>query len=244
MGPPPAKKQKRLIVLNSEDEAQGSLCSSRSSHNVEVKATTGNKTLDDEPALASLTTRAKVKARGYTTRATSSRGSTPALSPQKPRPPVRKTTAKSGTLYSFFNTTTQSQQVNGCSEITKDSTRLEEEDLIQDVSSSDEHRRVPERRVDALGTQTKHQSLRPESLESLIRNGRPLEASQRFKPLAETPRHSFSRSVAAKTFERRPWAEMFVPSSIEELAVHKRKVVDVRTWLENVFNGQERKVGT
>ncbi|KAF2869246.1 Rad17 cell cycle checkpoint protein-domain-containing protein [Massariosphaeria phaeospora] len=39
----------------------------------------------------------------------------------------------------------------------------------------------------------------------------------------------------------RPWNEQFGPVSLDELAVHKKKVSDVRSWLLDVFNGKERK---
>ncbi|KAH6670635.1 Rad17 cell cycle checkpoint protein-domain-containing protein [Halenospora varia] len=38
----------------------------------------------------------------------------------------------------------------------------------------------------------------------------------------------------------RPWAERFSPINLDELAVHKRKVADVRGWLEEVMNGRMR----
>lgn len=38
----------------------------------------------------------------------------------------------------------------------------------------------------------------------------------------------------------RPWAERFGPNNLEELGVHKKKVIDVRTWLDNVIGGQMR----
>ncbi|TQS38660.1 hypothetical protein Golomagni_00831 [Golovinomyces magnicellulatus] len=34
-----------------------------------------------------------------------------------------------------------------------------------------------------------------------------------------------------------PWAERFAPSNLDELAVHKRKVADVRKWLEDAMGG-------
>ncbi|KAI1660836.1 Rad17 cell cycle checkpoint protein-domain-containing protein [Daldinia decipiens] len=40
--------------------------------------------------------------------------------------------------------------------------------------------------------------------------------------------------------EQRPWSERFGPTNIEELAVHKRKVADVRRWLEDVMAGRMR----
>ena len=37
---------------------------------------------------------------------------------------------------------------------------------------------------------------------------------------------------------QRPWAEKFAPSNLEELAIHKKKVSNVRSWLEKVLSGQ------
>lgn len=45
----------------------------------------------------------------------------------------------------------------------------------------------------------------------------------------------------AETVDRRPWNEKYGPTSLEELAVHKKKVADVRTWLADVFSGKDRK---
>ncbi|KAI9713301.1 MAG: hypothetical protein M1812_006660 [Candelaria pacifica] len=39
----------------------------------------------------------------------------------------------------------------------------------------------------------------------------------------------------------RPWAERFAPTTVEELAIHKRKISDVREWLENALAGRGRK---
>ncbi|KAI9039738.1 Rad17-domain-containing protein [Aspergillus affinis] len=39
-----------------------------------------------------------------------------------------------------------------------------------------------------------------------------------------------------------PWAQRFQPLNLEELAVHKKKVSDVRHWLEASFMGTDRSV--
>lgn len=39
-----------------------------------------------------------------------------------------------------------------------------------------------------------------------------------------------------------PWAQRFCPSSLEELAVHKKKVADVRDWLSSVFKRRNMRV--
>ncbi|KAK4131770.1 hypothetical protein BT67DRAFT_485581 [Trichocladium antarcticum] len=38
--------------------------------------------------------------------------------------------------------------------------------------------------------------------------------------------------------DARPWSERFGPVGLDELAVHKRKVLDVRRWLDEVFSGR------
>ncbi|KAJ8132945.1 hypothetical protein O1611_g678 [Lasiodiplodia mahajangana] len=40
--------------------------------------------------------------------------------------------------------------------------------------------------------------------------------------------------------EQRPWSERFGPTNLDELAVHKKKVTDVRRWLEDVMAGRMR----
>jgi cell cycle checkpoint protein len=40
----------------------------------------------------------------------------------------------------------------------------------------------------------------------------------------------------------RPWPERYAPSNLDELAVHKKKVAEVRNWLTDVFAGKGRRV--
>ncbi|KAK7951302.1 uncharacterized protein PG986_007030 [Apiospora aurea] len=64
--------------------------------------------------------------------------------------------------------------------------------------------------------------------------GAVLTASQKFlrPPRPTTPVPSAD--------DQRPWSERFGPCSLEELAVHKKKVSDVRRWLEDVIAGRMR----
>ncbi|KAI1269258.1 Rad17 cell cycle checkpoint protein-domain-containing protein [Xylariaceae sp. FL1019] len=47
-------------------------------------------------------------------------------------------------------------------------------------------------------------------------------------------------TTAIEDEDRRPWSERFGPSNLQELAVHKKKVSDVRIWLDNVLAGRIR----
>jgi cell cycle checkpoint protein len=53
-------------------------------------------------------------------------------------------------------------------------------------------------------------------------------------------RKPMMRFDTQKEEDMRPWAERFAPINLEELAVHKKKVADVRGWLESVIDGQVR----
>ena len=42
--------------------------------------------------------------------------------------------------------------------------------------------------------------------------------------------------------DSKPWAEKFGPTGLEELTVHKKKVADVRNWMEKFWQGGNQKV--
>ncbi|KAL2020669.1 hypothetical protein VTK56DRAFT_8065 [Thermocarpiscus australiensis] len=60
------------------------------------------------------------------------------------------------------------------------------------------------------------------------------------KFLKPPPRSDGAKVSAVDDDDTRPWSERFAPVSLDELAVHKRKVLDVRRWLEEVFAGRMR----
>lgn len=49
-------------------------------------------------------------------------------------------------------------------------------------------------------------------------------------------------SISVVNEDKRPWVVQFAPSNLDELAVHKRKVSDVRNWLEAAYNGKRQKI--
>ncbi|TLD22918.1 hypothetical protein PspLS_07405 [Pyricularia sp. CBS 133598] len=64
----------------------------------------------------------------------------------------------------------------------------------------------------------------------------PSTTSQMFRK----PTRPTQAAVREDDDELRPWSERFGPANLEELAVHKRKVADVRRWLEDVMDGRMR----
>ncbi|KAF2773324.1 hypothetical protein EJ03DRAFT_341108 [Teratosphaeria nubilosa] len=66
-----------------------------------------------------------------------------------------------------------------------------------------------------------------------------LSATQKFR---KTSNEGHTQSLKTTHEDRRAWTEQFAPVDLSELAVHKRKVADVRTWLETAVNGRRHKV--
>lgn len=64
-------------------------------------------------------------------------------------------------------------------------------------------------------------------------------ASQKFLKTNSGLRAS-SHSVRIE--DQRPWTERFAPLDLNELVVHKRKVADVRQWLQSSLQGRRQKV--
>lgn len=63
--------------------------------------------------------------------------------------------------------------------------------------------------------------------------------TQKFRKTSDGGR---APSLSVVNEDKRPWVVQFGPTSLDELAVHKRKVGDVRNWLEAAYNGKRQKV--
>ena len=74
------------------------------------------------------------------------------------------------------------------------------------------------------------------------------DSRQRFKipecarSTGSPPGTSGLANVQSRATDLRPWAERHGPDNLGELMVHKKKVSDVRCWLENAFRGHDCKV--
>ncbi|KAL9050768.1 MAG: hypothetical protein Q9162_006447 [Coniocarpon cinnabarinum] len=68
---------------------------------------------------------------------------------------------------------------------------------------------------------------------------RPRQSGHRFLPVNSPPPASDPPDQKANnTVTTSPWNESYAPRDLTELAVHHKKVADVRTWLEGVFSGR------
>jgi cell cycle checkpoint protein len=145
---------------------------------------------------------------------------------------------KSGDIFTFFTKQAQRQQAEGTGsraaakprvtpQSSKDS-KVEDDDIISDgeVVENKSQR-------DSMVGQAARKRARGTDTFKNEEGGVP-SASQKFvmKPM--------TLGKIKDEDDMRPWAERFAPVNLDELAVHKKKVGDVRTWLEDVMNGKMR----
>jgi cell cycle checkpoint protein len=105
------------------------------------------------------------------------------------------------------------------------------EDLISDPISEDDISELVTSSTSLVGQHAKKRA-RNGSQDAVV-TGLPT-ASQRFlKP----PKPAMPDGL---NDDLRPWSERFGPRNLDELVVHKKKVSDVRRWLEDVLSGRMR----
>lgn len=73
-----------------------------------------------------------------------------------------------------------------------------------------------------------------------LRNGTQTETPSSTSATSQRFLKPATRAAGSTDDDSRPWSERFGPRNLEELAVHKRKVADVRRWLEDVMAGRMR----
>ena len=152
----------------------------------------------------------------------------------KKKPKVIQGDHKEGSLHTFFNTVTQSQRLGANPEGALPELTFEEEDFIQDdLLEEDLHTLLTERNSQKHVVDGRK---RPRTLSSsheafVCKEIQP-NASQRFNKTSWKLEHT-QHAPAVEKEDLRPW---------DELAVHKKKVADVSSWLEEAFIGRNRKV--
>ncbi|KAI9647724.1 RFC checkpoint protein Rad17 [Ciborinia camelliae] len=165
----------------------------------------------------------------------------PSTSPEKPRSKGTVEEKRKNTdIHTFFTKQAQRQQAEG-ETIPKQRIKVlsskdiqKEVDLIEDLISDDDD--VGESRAQTVSLVG--QAAKRGAGKNVFTNSgtNTPSASQRFVK----PSQISTIEPAVEEEDMRPWAERFGPNNLEELGVHKKKVADVRTWLDNVMGGQMR----
>jgi cell cycle checkpoint protein len=207
---------------------------------------------DDEPVKPSRQASGKLKFRktGKVQQPTpdvSTQGASSQLSPAKPKVTKTKSRtaakdsakANSKPIYSFFNAATQRQQkrLDPTPSPEKPFVSQDAVEAIHD-DSGDEGRPVAfsKRSSTAMAMRKrKVQHVRDIGDDSSL----PPPPRQKFRKTSDSGR---TPSLSVMNEDKRPWVEQFAPVDLLELAVHKRKVQDVRQWLQTAINGRRQKV--
>lgn len=159
----------------------------------------------------------------------------PSQSPSKPKKIVEEA-GKSANIRTLFSRQTQKAKTEPRSNGISKGSAVQSLDLPGDSLSDDDEISFDR----AVGTSLvgkkaqKRWSERHESSQNSNNIG--VTAGQKFLRRADGP--SFSNPDV--TEDRRPWSERFGPANLEELVVHKKKVADVRKWLDDVLHGRMR----
>lgn len=247
-----SKRQKRPMVISSDDEDSEALQqpSKTNGKSQELKSKSASERSDSNCAIHQII---RGKTRSTTLKSSlplstqTSRQPSPTHSPKKP---VRKRTrshnvGKTDSLYKFFSgaSNTCSRHGSQC-EADLTAEKIEEEDFIEDDSLDEEFGRLlasqlttrsvlDRRKLNSAPSQTlaapvQQQSSQCDSQKFIIQ-GKPLIREASEGPLDDD-------------IDLRPWAERYGPITLEEVMVHKKKVADVRTWLEDCIQNRGHKV--
>jgi cell cycle checkpoint protein len=140
----------------------------------------------------------------------------------------RSEKGKSRDLYTFFSTKAQTQRSQSTVSAPSQNIPIVQEHT-DEISDDDE---VGE--VKALPSSIVGAAARKRARSALPGDAGTITGSQKFM------REPSFRPEVRVDEDLRPWAERFAPNNMDELAVHKKKVADVRGWLESVMTGKLR----
>ena len=254
MGPPPAKRQKRRVVLDLDDDAsilpkqpQDNSKASRSQGPNTRSKFTNNDGLSKRTvsAQALKETIAPIKSPSHSTQWS------PPSSPDglSKRPRIAKGQSN-GSLHTFLNSTRQTTTVRKEFKHEAPSSQVETigepEDVIEDDSFDEKIRKRPTTQGGTTLVLDRRKPLQEQKQNKTVTASqeKPILASQRFLAVGKAPAKEAStqtRSIS-KYLDVRPWAQRYGPASLDELMVHKKKVADVRNWFESVYSGRNCKV--
>ncbi|KAL7275438.1 RFC checkpoint protein Rad17 [Rhizina undulata] len=242
MAGPPSKKRRIAVELSPGSEIESSPAP------------------DSTTARSRPTTRNSSKATSFPTNGnngltSASRTVSAAIQPKQPKPPApkasvkhkkdsttqpKKNPPKSKSIRSFLSladrtSSSVSTTASNSAKLPLSSQNENPDDLIEDISSDEEWR---SRRLDSSssqGNQLPPQIQNPPGAVKRI-NGSSLSRHHSIGLSNFSTASSSSSSKLRKPADPRPWAERFAPKTSSELAVHVKKIAEVRTWLENVLN--------
>ena len=195
-----------------------------------------------QPTPASSTQNGTSPKKARTTRSKTSVKAEKDVSPKKSKASKAKVSAPeqeakpaAKPIYSFFNAATQKQQSSQpvASQPSRASTPRE---ATETIDSDDEKGSLSFSKGSSTALAMRKRKVQHQDLEN---DGLPPPATQKFRKASDGGR---TPSFSVVNEDKRSWVEQFAPVDLSELAVHKRKVGDVRQWLDSAFNGRRQKI--
>lgn len=253
----PSKRQKRPMVISSDDEdsevRQQPSKTYGKSQELKVKST--RERSDSNRAIPQIryakTESATLKS-SLPLSTQTSRQPSPIHSAKKP---VRKRTRsqnaaqnaeKPDALYKIFSGASNTQRSRHRSQCSADLSagNIEEEDFIEDDSIDEEFGKLLASQLTTRSVldRRKLNSAPPQSLAAPVHQESAPCGSQKYIIQGNPLKRKTSEGPLDDDIDLRPWAERYGPITLEEVMVHKKKVADVRTWLENCIQNRGHKV--
>ncbi|CRG89894.1 Cell cycle checkpoint protein RAD17 [Talaromyces islandicus] len=249
MAAPPPKRQRKLVVLSSDNEDE--TLSLGDDNNIINKKNNNDKGPERKLAKSPTSSR-RQEPPSKSPAKTRARPQKPASSNNKKRKETATNnsnhdyTTSPRSLHKFFQPATEEQRwaahrpaaiprrEERPGEIEDDLIEDDEygsfdDDIFEHLSSKDTVAKLPNRpRKQPQQQQQQQQRARaskPRPSKRFILDDNPAPIGAQTKP---------------EVVDRRPWPERYAPANIEELAVHKKKVADVRSWLTAALSGRTR----
>lgn len=253
MGQPRAKT-KGTLVLSSDNEAEEENDNARSGKAAEalqekrkLKSRDGKSQRTIESTVASSSARTKHTPSSQQTGTSSSVTTRASASQKAPKrgatsvtPSPKKASPQKNSIAAFFNKATQAQQTRSPTR-KAEPVKTEEDFIDDDISEDDVGGLLDNKSASLAALPVRKRSRDTFDGGSFSTPSSSFASSQKFLKTAVGHRGAAPGRSSTHVQDQRPWTERYGPTSVDELAVHKRKVNDVLDWLRDVYEGQSHK---
>lgn len=232
--PRPTKRQRRSTSIASENEASTTVVTTSRLRRPAAQTIAALSAPSSQAGKTRSSSASKIK------RLTISATSSPKSSPEKSRKSQQLSFEgpKNKSLHTFFNRVSEQERWQRASPTPEEQKKDElfEDDIIDDEDFDEALTEAIKRSKEDAKVQEPAKSFTASKPASA-----PPLPSQRFRKPGFVQKPATAASVPTKQpveLDARPWADRYAPGSLEELAVHKKKVQDVQSWLDDALRGQ------
>ncbi|KAH7359022.1 Rad17 cell cycle checkpoint protein [Plectosphaerella cucumerina] len=228
---PSNKRRKTTALADSDDESP-----KPRQQNTLANYLFSSPNSNGSPSRAPTASPSPVKARSRPPTTQSSRNRSATASPEKKKSAGQRgkdqEKGKSGNILTLFSRQAQSAAAARTAKPT--TPIILDDDIVSDPIDDDDDDIVADKKASSSSFVGQNARKRARDGSQAIAASTVSSSSKFLRP----PRPA--APTASLDDDLRPWSERFGPTNLEELSVHKRKVADVRKWLEDVLGGRLR----